>query len=479
MYVAPSVTRPLAVGALAALGAALLYGLTMDTGLGYGDAAELALKVHERGVTHPPGYPLYVFLGSLLTPFASEPAVATAWLSAGASVLTVGVLAALTAAWTGAVGGVFAGLLFAVYPYTWEAATNTEIYNVNAAVVAVATALLAWPGAPRGRRLVAGGLVAAASLGTSPANALLFPGWLVLLGLRSRPAWRGPLVTCLGGAVLCGLCVYAWTVSRAPVSPPLGTPVLPADAVSFLRYVTGVDYGVLAPRPAMFYLTRTFAHPFHFAADMAFVGVVLSLVGVGVGWRRHPVATGGLVLMAAGNLGYFTYHIWPDYRAMVTPATFLACGFAGAGVHAWLGTPRVSLGTRRIVTGLLVVGVPFTVGLRGLRYVRDVSPDRPAGAYVAEAFEALPDSALVLAPWKSLTPLLYVQRVRGEREDLLLIEVADGPRNGPEGPILDWRPTVATLADTRPVFTNVPAVRRATGWHTTPFADVWWRVSPE
>ena len=66
-------------------------------------------------------------------------------------------------------------------------------------------------------------------------------------------------------------------------------------------------------------------------------------------------------------------------------------------------------------------------------------------------FNALPEGALVVAPWITFPTLLYFQRVHGLRADLTLILGTAEPRNYDHGRVNGFVPYVRQEIDRRPV----------------------------
>ena len=52
----------------------------------------------------------------------------------------------------------------------------------------------------------------------------------------------------------------------------------------------------------------------------------------------------------------------------------------------------------------------------------DRSADRSGEEYVAAVFAALPPNAVILSEWDASTPLWHGQHVRGERQDVLIVD---------------------------------------------------------
>jgi hypothetical protein len=280
-----------------------------------------------------------------------------------------------------------------------------------------------------------------------------------------------------------------WTIARTKTFPPLGTSVVPDDVGGFLRFVTGGDYGVLAPHPPRFYLDRTINHATAFLTDVAWVGGALGVMGLVRHWRADRATAIGLCLAAAGNFGYFTYHPWPDYRAMLTPTYFVFAHWCGVGVSGFFASITRDAGTmagrhpsalrvRHAIGVFVLVALPVWVAARAARSQGEEPFPGGAEAFVNEAVSVLPTGAIVISKWIYFTPLLYAQEVRGFRPDVELIELADRPRAYRQGRVTSWKERVEAAANNRPVVTNVPAATAFMGWETVPLGSGWSHLLP-
>ena len=443
---------PLGTG-IVALG---VYLLTLRREVGLGDEAELALQAYQLGVTHPPGYPVHTFLGKLLNLAVTEPALATNLLSALCTSIAVGFLSAIVLGLTRAPAGpagpartgyntragcaMLAPLVFAFVPTVWRAAVTTEVYNVNICIIAAALFFaMRWRARPSTALLCMTSILLGVSLGSSLANLLLLPGFIVLSAYGVAPVsnrWKhlalGALITALTACA-----VLSWSYVRCSAHVPLGAEWLPNTAGGFLRFLSGSQYTIPLSQPASFYINRPFEHALHWFESLMWLGAIPGLWGLWVQWKRQRSVCVALFVMFAMNLGYFTFYPWLDYREMVTPSYFIFAVWIAYGACA-LDALRPKI-VARIAT--LVVPLIVVLGLlaSGLRVPLKERAGRPVTDFGMTSFEWFPAGAVVVARWYEFTPLLYFQQTRGLRPDLTIIERSDRPRHYRWGTVADWR----------------------------------------
>jgi hypothetical protein len=119
--------------ALLLCGCFAVYVCTAAPGVVGGDSGELLAAVCSRGAPHPPGYPLYVFIGkiALWLPWGS-PAQRLNWLSALANAGAVSLLfAAVRRVSQRASTAWLAAMLFAWLDLSWRYATSTDVFALN------------------------------------------------------------------------------------------------------------------------------------------------------------------------------------------------------------------------------------------------------------------------------------------------------------------------------------------------------------
>jgi hypothetical protein len=224
------------------------YSLTLAPGLtwanGGTDGGDLITAAATRGVAHPGGYPLYLWLAQL---FQQIPLGNLAWRTNVMSALCM-VLAAILlfltahhlldgrpyarlAAWG-------AALTFGLSPLVWSQAVITEVYALQTLLTAIILfQTLGWKRSWNGDLLR--GLTIGLAMGCHMTAAFLLPLllWDVdapCQNLKKHIGWR------LGG-VLAGALIYLWLPVWAMGDPPVnwGNPVTPQ---AFFQLVTGSIY---------------------------------------------------------------------------------------------------------------------------------------------------------------------------------------------------------------------------------------------
>ncbi|MCH8223336.1 MAG: DUF2723 domain-containing protein [Chloroflexi bacterium] len=363
-----------AVFAVVASIALVVYAVTLAPGITWenlgGDGGDLLTAAFTWGIPHPSGYPTYL-LGlrgfAAVFPFGDEAFRANVFsallaaLSVGfvflASLRLMELVPHLAAArrWTILASAAFAGVAVAVSRELWSQATITEVYALNALFVSslIYGLLVLYGrhvrGEPEGRLRVVLALLLGVGLGnhlTLAVFAAPFIVWSYSWGgdrsavLGRLRDWRTP------AAFLAGLAVYLY----APIASA-GAPVLnwghPDNADGFWWMVSGSIYqeyqfGVDSSQ----ILDRIAGVGDLILSQYAFVGLVLSFVGLSVVWESHRgfVISGlaGMVLVTGYAIGYDTV----DSFLYLIPVFMLMGVWMGVGALALLlavgeAVPRV------------------------------------------------------------------------------------------------------------------------------------------
>lgn len=234
----------------------LVYLYTLAPSLNFEDSVEFALGCAVLGVDHPSGYPLETLAGHLFTylPFgevAWRINLASATFGALASafifLLTWELLAPvvkngrLLAAASWAAGGLFA------FSHTfWPQAVITEVYALNAALLAATL----WCGA-RGnasgdaRWFYATAFAASLAAANHPLSLAATGPLLAYLWWKTRRAAGGYTLAIAAGAfLLLGISIYLYLALRASREPPLNWGI-PADLPRFLDHVRRREFGTI------------------------------------------------------------------------------------------------------------------------------------------------------------------------------------------------------------------------------------------
>jgi hypothetical protein len=417
----------IAAGAIAFLA----YALTLLPGVSVGDWAEMQKAPAALDVPHPTGYPTYVLLGKL---WSLLPIGSVAWrmnlLSALCTAGAVGT-AVLVAGRLGVrpiLAGT-AGLLVAFAGTVWSEALVAEVNALHLLFVALLVLFaLRWRDERRPSDLRIGALLAGLALGNHllvlavvPFVAL-FVLWTGRAELRERPRLLFEAV----GLALVGLAVYAFIPIRAALGP--------ADRYGWLLQPGGFWHLVSG---GTFRQSMTFGSPESLELVRVQFPALVELVTARIHWVALPIAFLGLLALA---------FVGRDRRAPVATAVLIAAMLVGT-VYLYAGY-RGSL-EHYLLVGFLVVGLGFGVAVEGLLRVaersgpeaavlvlpavllvfsvgwenwprQDLSGDRAGEELGTEVFAALPDGAVLVTYWDTLTTLSYLHCVEGVRPDVRL-----------------------------------------------------------
>jgi Protein of unknown function (DUF2723) len=414
-----------------------VYLRTVMPGVAFGDWGEMQTVPHVLGVAHPTGYPTYILLAWLaeLVPIGSVAFRANAFSAAlvAAALATV----ALIAERLGARPAIAVAAAFALGATgtVWAAATVSEVNPLHLLLVAlILHRALVWEKRRRPVDLVLGGLLVGLAAGNHLLTLFVAPFvvvfvlWVGRRELRARP-W---LVLAAAGAGLLGLSVYLYIPIAASLNPPL-----PYNHPTTLEGVWWLVSGTQFRGQFDFFSAK---------GPGEFIGSLPALWGL-VAERATPVipilGIAGLALLVRRRSAFgltavtillFGVYVWANYlrleHYLLVPWLILSLGVAVA-VDGLAELARRVAEWRRPFPGVMpdmgvVVGALAMVGAVGLASSTwagaDRSADRSGEEYVAAVFAALPTDAVILSEWDASTPLWHGQHVRGERQDVLIVD---------------------------------------------------------
>jgi hypothetical protein len=330
----------------------LVYLLSMPRTVTFEDDGLFLMAAAHAGIPHPPGYPLYVLIGHLVShlPVGTVPIRLHALSAAfgGAACLAIGLIAMRL---TGSnIVAFMSAAAFGVSKTFWSQSIIAEVYAPNALLVFLLLwlALRATPVSPQSGN--------GATPDKDPWNwfALLYGLSLSLhwpLVLLSTPAlavlaWphrrhiarRGPVLLLL---LLAGLSPYAWMIwrSQSEVFVNFYGPMQSMqDAWYFLsrQGYTGVDVSPTAGltdkvRFAGFLARDT-------AAQFGMAGLLLAAAGFAAQWRNRPAPLGtALTLLFLGNSAALLFLVYFDYDGLTRAAFSVYPHLAYGVMSLWLG----------------------------------------------------------------------------------------------------------------------------------------------
>lgn len=430
------------IAGLLVLTALAVYSATLTPSLSYlsPDGNELATIPSVLGLAHPPGYPLYTWLGKLfsLLPLG-DVAFRMNLMSAALAACAVGGLY-LVAMWVlppetrgRRAAAALAALLFAFGPTFWSQAVITEVYAPNLAAVALSLLLLLrWAHTRHDRDFFFFALAFGLSLGMHLSDLGFAPGFALFILLTDwrvvkRRSWW---LAGLAGFGL-GAAQYLWVAFRLQTSDPallLGR--IPAGLAGLYSYTLGS------------FSELKFAFPWSAIPER--VVVYLYLLGRELGRPAIAIGVIGLVSLLVRRprhfhllLGMYLVHLWffLQYRAFdlevfYLPAHFLWAIFVAFGVGeilavAWAllvrmgGSSRGSRLAHAALAGLVVAGAALP--LLSHWADSDRSQDVAIDDFYVNVWEMLPPESALLTPGGVFGyDAFYWRLIYGARLDVLL-----------------------------------------------------------
>jgi len=414
------------------------------------DGGDLIVAAYTLGIAHPPGYPLYVVLGKLFTllpigDVAYRVNLMSAFFAAATIPLVYLITLGLGRSLSGGgdtrahrIAASAAALSFAFSPTFWSQATIAEVYTLNAFFVALLFyLLLKWRGEDR-RRTAAGDdkrggylLLAAFIYGLSLGNHLsmlmLAPAVLFLIigGKYHHQAHLKGFLTA-GLSFLLGLSIYLFLPVRAMQNPPVNWGN-PQTWASFLWTVSGQLYRRFAFSLSPSYIpARASAWANLLVQQFGWWGLLLGLIGLWHCLNENRTFSAFSLLAFSAVVIYAIGYDTTDSYVYLIPSYLVFATWLGAGIHYLLAALRQTI-TRTKGKGALVLASTLFLCLPLVSLWRnfsslDLSKDRTAYDYGAQAFEVLAPSAIVLADTDPHTfTLWYFSYVVGGRPDVVVL----------------------------------------------------------
>lgn len=409
---------------LTAVTAFTAYLLTLAPDLTWahwgGDGGELITAAVTLGVPHPPGYPLYILLGKLVSflPIGSM-AYRFHLFSALCTALAAALLTATSARYSTrynarppfppAIPAIATGLTFAFAGLIWSQAVIAEVYALNLALVAAFLWALTQPAQGK-RPSYLTGLCLGFSLTTHLTSLLLLPLTLCQLPRQHKPALATGLLT-----GLLPLLALPWLART-------GSPILwgqPDTWAGWWWLVSGQIYHANAlALPADQLWPRLQSWTPLLLSQFTWLGLPLILLGSHRPAQSHtpsPVALSGTAVLFL--LYAFTYAT-PDAAVLLLPALLLAGLLLAPALHA---------------QGKIALLLPFALLLLNFQ-AQNLRPG-PGSQTTAEAASAdiasaatqalhtAPANAIVLTPGnETIFALWYVQHITTIRPDVILVD---------------------------------------------------------
>ena len=399
------------------------YALTSAPGIGWFDAAEWALVIHEWGLGHPPGSPGYVLLVGILgviSPLALPKTLVLCSVVFGALV-AVPIDGMLRQFGVRRVEIrlpclVLGGLL----PSVWIQGVRIELYSLATLLLFCAAYVLMQVLSETRtlRRMYVLGALLGFLLSVNPmfglSIGLVVCAVFVYLLARTdhRFCWLDIVHTSMGAVV--GLLPYAYcfVVSTASDRFIWGDW---SSIESVIFYFSGQDYALnWAGEPDRFGNLNILLQYLFLDGSL-----FLLLFGLGVGWRAGPYRWIWIALLATSALlGFFVisnrvfYPEVPDYHGYLLPLIWTLVVGAARGISAIDKRPLL------ILSGLFVLTTAF---VERPVWSRDLSAQRLPHALPLSLLESLPTKTVYVGASDHLVfPLMYLQSI-GHRTDVTVL----------------------------------------------------------
>lgn len=368
------------------------YVRTVHPGVGpFLDSVEYQTTIATFGISHPPGYPLYTFLGKAFTliPWGWLLSPLSAWnvgqwgdnlawrlnlLSSFAAMITVLLTVRLVHRLTkNTIIAFLAGLTLAGAVRFWFQASYTELYAVyTMMIVAVLLTLIAWIETRQKRYYFASAFLFALSFGVNVPAIVLLPAWLwgvlsVDYNMLLRPRYFGATVA----TVFLAASIYFYIPLRALV---FGVPAFcnycPTTWGEVPAFLTGQvwrDQGIAFGVEPQFWLQRSADSGYQLMLNFWPIGVILGAVGLAyllhTNWRVGGIFTLGLL---GTWIFVITYNVvdWSDF---MTPVYVLYAPLIGVGMAAvwqWYQTNSATWRTHtHLARPLQLLQIALVLGL--------------------------------------------------------------------------------------------------------------------
>jgi len=421
----PSMAAPVAAIATF-LVAFVVYLRTVLPGVSVGDWAEAEMIPARLGIMHPTGYPLYTLL---LKAFTTIPVGSFAWranvfsgvaaaASAGVAVLimvrlhvrpVIAVAAALALAFTGTL---------------WEEATFSEMNSLHLLLVALLLhRALVWRDERRDRDLLIGALLGGLCVSNHGLAITVVPIVIVfvLVNARREIAEFPWILVRAAGAFAIGLLPYLYIPLRASIGPETVYGSL-TDWTGFFNLVSGAQFrgdmhflSLASVNAAWVAMPKVVEHLVT-TSNAAFVA--LGVIGIALLVVRDRWFGSLLVVLGIINVYFYANYLGDLSHYLLASWLILAIGLAVTLDQAVTLVVGVA-GARASVVQFAALALPVLL-LASNWSLHDQSANQDGERLTEEVFAALPQNAVLVTYWDTLTPLSYKHCMEGVRPDVSL-----------------------------------------------------------
>lgn len=403
----------------------IIYYSTMLLEITSGDSAEFALAVHRLGLTHSPGYPIYILLGRFLSLFITNPDIVLNLFSAICASISVGIMSLFICYITKNIFiSIFVSILFGLSSVIWNFAIIAEVYDVNILFLSLSMiTLIFWNRKHSIKFLIISAVLYGISLGIYLPNLIVLPAFIYLiLANRNR---RSINITIYGTIILAfGIFIIIFSVIESNISPPLATIHLPNTINGAWKYFLGLDSGTMQIYNVKYYVLKIIEHLKIFIGNMSGLGIVIGILGLIVQLKNNQKEAIFMIIITSINFGYFTSYNAGGYYIMVTPTYYIFFIWTSIGLVFIINNLPYF---KTILYSILFV-LCLVILLENLPRKLHRAKSHYVTEYALNTFDTIPRNSILICDWGNFTVLNYFQKVKGLREDLTikLIDNRDG-----------------------------------------------------
>lgn len=429
-----------------------IYAMYAAQGIYPGDAGDIVTAAVTAGVPHPPGFPLYTFIGHIVSsaPFGT-PAWRMAWLSVLPHAVTLAFVYLITLRLAKSrIAALFSVLLLGGNYLFFLYSTTPEVFALLDMFVAILIFVsLLLHNRFNLKLLVFLCVLFGLSLAHHPFIVLVIPSvyFFLIRAAKQQKISMRVWLSC-GAAACAGFLPYVYVVIAAR-----GSSIINWDrAVTisrFVRLVTRADYGQFMSGSTVGHsmverLLNVKIYATFFIVDYTWIGVVLAGIGLIWLWKRtRAVAWAFAAGVFFTGPAFAFYASFPTVNRFVlgTVERFMLPSYVFLTILVGIGMVAVSrmiaklyvkmralTGNERIVAGLCsIVFFVYPITTFGMTLWRfgGLSHDKTAEQFAMHLIESAPQHSIVLLVRD--TPLFtgqYLRYAKGVRSDLIVLHTA-------------------------------------------------------
>jgi hypothetical protein len=428
-----------------------IYVVSLPRGVAEWDIAEMQTVPYILGISHPTGFPTFVFTGWFISHVL--PLGSVAWrlnlMSAAAMALAAYFVYRTVVELEGKRSlGALCAILFAVGDIAWTRGSRTEVHTFAILFEAITIYLvLRWRRTGEERALLGAALAYGCALATHGIVVLIAPGIALLLFPQILRVPRTTLFHAAGHVVLPSL-LYLYlpirsnyifahgldpTVTILGLEP--GRPFWdfghPATPAALWHYLTGGDSSpVGAGFASMFnpllYPQVVAKFGASAAHEFGVIALVFAVLGVAMLVRTQWYTALGLVVVGLPSIPYGLLYLEADPERYMLTAYWLIALFVAIGIsrtlQLYLQRNGILVDAIGIAIALGLAAGIFSANVQNFGQRNDTSPTD----YVDKVIARTPSNAILVANWAYATPLGYAAYVERRLDDRIVVTAFSG-----------------------------------------------------